>query len=288
MKQFIENQFSRNELWLSPFLKERIERTRIIIIGCGGNGVLFSIMISHLGFRDFVVCDNDLLEESNLNRFLIANKQHIGKFKVDVLKDYLDTLFQSVNVSIVKNAFPTIEIEQKISESDFVIGCVDNIYSRIEINLISRKYEKTLIDLGSGFRIDPSTNDVISAGGQIMVCRPKEACLLCVGFNQNILETNNYYLPNTLEIEPSSIILNTTICSLATEVLLREIAGKNDSANLFSYDRNSISVSRDRKESSSTCKICSNKSKHDVKRISPDEYCFTDTIKLPKTCKILK
>lgn len=58
--------------------------TRIAILGTGGLGAPLALQLAHVGCGNLVLCDQDEVELSNLNRqpFVVAD---IGKKKVDVL-----------------------------------------------------------------------------------------------------------------------------------------------------------------------------------------------------------
>ncbi len=64
---------------MSKPLQRRIAESRLFVVGCGGLGSLFVIEAAHLGFRDFILVDADKLETSNLNRFIIATREDVGR-----------------------------------------------------------------------------------------------------------------------------------------------------------------------------------------------------------------
>lgn len=58
---------SRQALAFGREGQTRIARTRVAIVGLGGIGSLVAMQLAHLGVRDLVLIDDDLVEASNLN-----------------------------------------------------------------------------------------------------------------------------------------------------------------------------------------------------------------------------
>ena len=68
-------------------LLEAIGRTRVLVAGAGGNGVVLDFLV-RTGFQHFVVIDFDIVEATNLNR-LPFTPEAVGKSKPQAWKEYL-------------------------------------------------------------------------------------------------------------------------------------------------------------------------------------------------------
>jgi len=68
-------------------LIEAIGRTRVLVAGAGGNGVVLDFLV-RTGFQHFVVIDFDVVEATNLNR-LPFTAEAVGKTKPQAWKEYL-------------------------------------------------------------------------------------------------------------------------------------------------------------------------------------------------------
>ena len=66
----------------------RIAETRVAIAGLGGIGSLVAMQLAHLGVRHLVLVDDDLAEETNLNRLAGAGASDTGRAKVAVAAEY--------------------------------------------------------------------------------------------------------------------------------------------------------------------------------------------------------
>ena len=85
-------------------------------------------------------------------------------------------------------------------------------------NLFSRSRGIPYLDMGSGFAVDEGSG-VLESGGQVLICRPAGACVLCLGFRDS-LEKYNYFLPGSMTPEPSSVAINAVVATLGLECLL--------------------------------------------------------------------
>ena len=65
---------------------EILSSVRVGIIGLGGGGAHVVQQLAHVGVADFVTCDPDRVEESNLNRLVgaAAADAESGTLKTDV------------------------------------------------------------------------------------------------------------------------------------------------------------------------------------------------------------
>ncbi len=76
----------QNRLTVPPLLPNSVA-----VIGCGGIGTMIAQACLMAGVKRVHVSDNDVLEETNLNR-LPYSKKMVGSKKVDCLKAYLDLI----------------------------------------------------------------------------------------------------------------------------------------------------------------------------------------------------
>jgi molybdopterin/thiamine biosynthesis adenylyltransferase len=68
-------------------LIEAIGRTRVLVVGAGGNGAVLDFLV-RVGYRHLALIDFDRVEASNLNR-LPFTRETVGKLKTEAWKEYL-------------------------------------------------------------------------------------------------------------------------------------------------------------------------------------------------------
>ena len=69
--------------------RNKLERARVLILGCGGIGSHVAWNMAALGIGHVFLVDSDVVEESNLNRQLLYDTGDIGKSKEEVLGNKL-------------------------------------------------------------------------------------------------------------------------------------------------------------------------------------------------------
>ncbi|TXT63107.1 MAG: hypothetical protein BAJALOKI3v1_430003 [Promethearchaeota archaeon] len=99
---FYEKRTRRNIGHVTYEEQELIRNSKIVIMGVGGVGGSLTEQLARIGCQNIVICDNDLYEESNLNRQLCTTEE-LGKYKVDHLESHLKAIDPQMNVSKWKN-----------------------------------------------------------------------------------------------------------------------------------------------------------------------------------------
>ena len=65
-----EDRFSRQILAFGEKGQSAIAHTKVGIVGLGGVGSFVAQMLAYLGVNEFLLVDDDIIEESNLNRLI--------------------------------------------------------------------------------------------------------------------------------------------------------------------------------------------------------------------------
>lgn len=63
---------------------EKIQKSHVTIFGIGGVGGTAALALARMGIGKISIYDFDVVEETNLNRQVVADITTIGKMKVDV------------------------------------------------------------------------------------------------------------------------------------------------------------------------------------------------------------
>jgi Mor family transcriptional regulator len=142
---------SRNFALIPKEIQRKIKNLRILLIGCGLSSQI-AILAARLGCQNFILCDGDRVEASNLNRqaFSICD---LGKNKAKVLKRKILEINPSAKIKVVSEF---LEDKSKaralIKESDVVINSADPTEIMYQINKIAQKEGKLLFfPLNLGF-----------------------------------------------------------------------------------------------------------------------------------------
>lgn len=147
------NSFDRQELFFSMFDLQKapqfvklLSSSRIMVIGVGAIGCSVSNILCRSGINNFILVDNDIVEESNLRRQSLFFIDDIGHSKISSAKKRLmkirnDLNIQEVNIDILKLSSlkkynPDIVICTADSPARLIREHVNKICVREEIPLI--------------------------------------------------------------------------------------------------------------------------------------------------------
>lgn len=111
--------------YLDDKLLKKLEKAKVIIIGCGGLGSNIAPLLVRNGIRYLTLVDYDIVELSNLNRqnYYIED---LGKKKTDALKEKLIKINNGICVNTFNIRIDDSNIELLLSEHDIVVEAVDN------------------------------------------------------------------------------------------------------------------------------------------------------------------
>lgn len=161
----------------SQFIFEHI---RVGIIGYGGGGSHVGIQLAHMGVGNLVIFDNDVVEESNLNRLVGAwasdSKSRI--FKTEVAKRVISSVSPKTNVCLINKRWQ--DASEELQACDVIIGCVDSYVERQQAESECRRYLIPYIDIGMD--VHKVDDDPYSISGQVILSLPGKPCLACLGF----------------------------------------------------------------------------------------------------------
>lgn len=109
---------------------EKIRNKKITIIGAGGLGCVVADLLARMNIN-FTIVDDDIVDDKNLERQILFNKNDLLKKKVDVVKEELKE-FSDINT--INERLNEKNIKNIIKNSDLVIDCTDNFETRKIIN----------------------------------------------------------------------------------------------------------------------------------------------------------
>ncbi len=124
----------RTEGLLGKEAVNKLEKQTVMVVGCGGVGSFCVEALARTGVGNLILIDADVFELSNLNRQLPATLETLGKYKVDVLKERIQTINPECCVKTYAFFYDSTKDEELFSESvDFVIDCIDSISSKQDL-----------------------------------------------------------------------------------------------------------------------------------------------------------
>lgn len=156
------NQFSRTELLFGKDAMDRLQRARVAVFGIGGVGGYVVEALVRGGVGNFELVDNDRVCLTNLNRQIIATRDTVGKYKVDVMKERI----LSINPDAVVTTHKCFYLPETAGEFDFreysyIVDAVDTVTAKIELVLQAQKAGTPIIScMGTGNKLNPTQLEV--------------------------------------------------------------------------------------------------------------------------------
>ena len=147
----------RLNLILSEENINKIKSLNILIVGVGGVGGYALESLVRSGVENITIIDADIIEESNLNRQIIALNSTIGEDKVLVAKNRALDINKNIKINAIKTFLDKDNINDlDIRSYDYIIDACDTITTKVL--LIKKAYENNiniLSCMGTGNRFNP-------------------------------------------------------------------------------------------------------------------------------------
>lgn len=166
--------------FLGDDAQDRIERSAVAIVGLGGGGSHVVQQLAHIGFRRYVLYDPDSVEDTNLNRLVMATEADAEEAtpKIEVARRVIGGLHRAATVEMYRGRWQDTPGPMRCS--DLIIGCVDGFAERRELEICARRFLIPYIDIGMDVhRVDGEPPRI---GGQVILSMPGGPCMTCIGF----------------------------------------------------------------------------------------------------------
>lgn len=150
--------FSRLEKVIGSLNVDDLSKKSVLVLGVGGVGgyVVESLARSNIG--TLILVDYDKVEESNINRQIIALNSTIGKSKVDVLEE---------RIKDINSGCKVIKIDKFIDDKNylelfdnnidyFVDACDTVLVKKLVIKECLKRNIPFISSMGTGNKLDPS------------------------------------------------------------------------------------------------------------------------------------
>lgn len=144
LEKNLTNYDNNNNLTFDEIFKNK----KIILIGCGGVGSVFAELLIRGGFLDITLVDNDIIDETNLQRQIFFEKD-IGKSKSKTLGKFLKKINSKGKIHVFETILDYNNIEKIGLNSDLIVDLTDNFETRIIINNYCEKTNKNWLYTGA-------------------------------------------------------------------------------------------------------------------------------------------
>ncbi|BAJ01894.1 molybdopterin-synthase adenylyltransferase MoeB [Shewanella violacea] len=137
--------------------QQALKNASILIIGAGGLGCPLALYLAAAGVGHLGLVDDDVVEESNLQRQVLFSVDDIGQSKVDAAKRRLERLNPHINITSYPERLTADNALKIMDNYDIIIDGTDNFPTRYLVNDACVLLNKPNI-YGSIFRFDGQTS----------------------------------------------------------------------------------------------------------------------------------
>lgn len=135
----------------------KIRKNKILLLGVGGVGGYVAEALVRSGIENLTIVDKDTIDETNLNRQIIALKSTIGKPKVEVLKNRLEDINPDARIVPLKENITEDLASLKLEDYDYILDCIDDLKVKVALaKYCLDKKLKLIISTGTAKKMDPS------------------------------------------------------------------------------------------------------------------------------------
>ena len=246
--------------------QRNVERLRVGIVGLGGTGSAVCQQLAHLGVKDFLLIDPDVVEPSNLNRLVGFRITSAGQPKVLEAARHLESIAK-VRVETVQETALLVSIAKKLLDTDFFFCCTDSHGSRALLSQISYQYYLPSIDMG--VVIAAANQQLSHIAGRAQMLAPGLGCLTCGevldadavrwDFMSDAERKRDPYFLGAGQRQPAIVTINSVVASLATTMFLGAVtdAPINSRFQLYNGKDGTVRAIQARREAA--CIVCSDR-----------------------------
>ena len=158
----MDEKFLRTQMLIGDEGMEKLREAKVAIFGLGGVGSFVCEGLARSGVGNFILVDFDKIDESNINRQLIATVNTVGKYKTDLMKDRILEINPDANVEVYREFYlADSKIDIINDDLSYAVDCVDTIMAKIAIVCSCYEMEVPVISsMGTGNKLDPTMLEV--------------------------------------------------------------------------------------------------------------------------------
>lgn len=128
------DRYKRQILLFGEEGQEKLKRAEIFIAGAGGLGCPISIYLAVAGIGTITVVDNDVVEQTNLNRQILHYDRDIGKKKTTSAEEKLMEINPDVRVRAIDTTIVESNVFRLVGSADGIVDAMDNFPTRYLLN----------------------------------------------------------------------------------------------------------------------------------------------------------
>ena len=151
------SRLERTELFLGKESLEKLNNARVAVIGLGGVGGSAAEALLRAGVGHLLFIDGDEVDETNINRQLLATYETVGMDKISAAEKRFRSIAPDADMTFIKEFYlPENSAFLYDWNPDYIIDAIDTVTAKLHIaEECKNRGIKLLMCLGTGNRLDP-------------------------------------------------------------------------------------------------------------------------------------
>ncbi|NLD26773.1 MAG: tRNA threonylcarbamoyladenosine dehydratase [Acholeplasmataceae bacterium] len=150
------NNLERLIYLFGPEKIEKLKAAKVAVVGLGGVGGIAALALARSGVGTLVLQDFDLVQESNINRQILANYQTLGRKKVEVCHEEVLKVNPECRIIALDERYNE---ESSLFQNDFsyLIDAIDAVEDKFLLMKTCLEREINFISaMGAAKKLDPT------------------------------------------------------------------------------------------------------------------------------------
>lgn len=159
----MENWLERTLLLLGEEKLGRIRQAHVLVVGLGGVGAYAAEMIARAGVGRMTLADADVVNETNINRQLVALHSTVGRQKAEVLAERLRDINPDIELTVVNRYIRDEETYRLLDAAryDYVVDAIDTLSPKLALIAAALERGYPLVSsMGAGAKTDPTRMEI--------------------------------------------------------------------------------------------------------------------------------
>ena len=156
------HKFDRFKKLISEDSFENISSKTVLVVGVGGVGGYVVEALVRSGIGKIIIVDGDMVDETNINRQIIALSSTVGQFKVDVFEKRIKDINEKCEVIKINKFIDASNIDILFDyEFDYLVDACDTTTTKkVLISECLKRNIPFISSMGTGNKFDPSKLEI--------------------------------------------------------------------------------------------------------------------------------
>lgn len=179
-----------------------LKAATVAVFGTGGGGSYACEALGRAGVGHLIFIDKDVVDETNMNRQLVADLTTLGRNKAEIMAERVRRVNPSCDVqALVKRYNPSDDEFIPSLHADFIIDAIDDVPAKVAMAVCCWKHKiPEISSMGTGNRLHPEMLEIAD------IYKTRE-CHLARKMRKALKEARVRHLPVVYSREPAYKII---------------------------------------------------------------------------------